>query len=72
MELPAHIEALHQQANRWDERALSDATYADSGALSNAPMAGMEKHALRRFQLAQHLRRTATRLMIEQMTEGDG
>lgn len=65
--LPPHIEALHEQANRWDERGLRYAEYCDR---EGGPLPAMEKEALRYFQLAEHLRRLATRLTVEQVTEG--
>lgn len=74
MPLSAHIDALHEQANRWDERALAalGAQVFRAGTPQPVPTECRETVALRRFQLAEHLRRLATRLTVEHVTEGDG
>lgn len=70
--LPQHIEELHMVANDYARDALNDAINGWGAAETLRTRHMLEERALRRFQLAEHLRRLATRLTVEQVTEGDG
>lgn len=70
---PQHIDALHDLANSFELKAINSALNAGDAlrgkhVFDRVHAKALEDEALRRFQLADHIRKSATRLQVAQVT----